>query len=103
MHVLVDKLLLHGEHLNLTLLASCLFALRCLSFIGLFLLRCLGRLFDDLFGICDLRLNDIVRGIVLSQATSEAAEVKVEGCVKANLHEVLCVRKFKKFIATTFS
>jgi hypothetical protein len=36
--------------------------------------------------------------MVLSEAASDAAEVEVEGCVNANLHEVLCVRKFKKFI-----
>jgi hypothetical protein len=52
MHVLVDELLLHGEHLNLTLFASCLFALSCLPFVGLFLFGCLERLFDGLFGIC---------------------------------------------------
>jgi hypothetical protein len=35
---------------------------------------------------------------VLSQTASDAAEIKVEGFVNENLHEVLCVRKFKKFI-----
>ena len=70
---------MHGEHLNLALLASSLLGLGCQSFVLLILLRDLRRLFDDLFGINHLRLNDVVVGVVVSQTVSQTAEAEIQG------------------------
>ena len=79
MHILVDKLLLHGEHLNLAFFASSFFDLRYLSFVFLFLFGGLKRLFDDLLGINHLRLNDIICRVVECPTVGETAEIEIQG------------------------
>lgn len=95
MHVLVDQLLLLRKQFHL---APFLFLL--LLLLALFLSAVLRnrRLLHGLIGSDFLGNHGVrLRGSE-AETAGKVAEVEVENCMKRELREVLCVRKFKKFM-----